>query len=270
MFVALLLSALLHALILLSLFTPVSHPLRRPEIVTVEYREGPRRKAEAKGARGRGGKARGIPLSSLVPKIKWDPTAQTDWTADTEEENHDFSGAGTLTMGQVKYTGYLWRMIDSNIEENPFLSEYNHTGKVSLRFEIDEKGRLLSLSATAADRVLKVIAARAVRAAIRNEDGHLQLPPKRMWINANFSWSSYQACETLRGHSANNLSFCHYAENKRRKFTAGEKAGTWLGAIAVHGPWAYEAIQEYNRQERHRKDQFNPFRKYELDPDWNL
>lgn len=223
-----------------------------------------------RGAPSRRGRSPNLSLKALSSRFNLNPPTSQDFTQESSSSEEGGGDDGILSAGESRFINSLWRMVDQYIEENPFLSEYNQTGKVSLRFDIDEAGRLTQLQATAANRVLKVIATRAVRKAVLNETGDISFPPRKMSIRADFHWSSYEACRSLRGPSGRSLSFCHYAENKRKNFSAGERMGTWVGAIAQHGPWAYEEIQKYNRQERRRKSQFNPFRKYELDPDWNL
>jgi hypothetical protein len=89
-------------------------------------------------------------------------------------------------------------------------------------------------------------------------------------IQARFSWSGYRMCESLRGIRGRNLSFCHYAENKRKTFSAEERAVTYAKGILQNGPWAYEEIQKYRREERRRRSQFDPFEEYRRDPDWGL
>jgi hypothetical protein len=230
-------------------------------------------------------RVRKIPLSSLVPKWMRSSPPPDDWAkvpgegefgagqAWSDSSKYDevqLSNGQGLSVEQANFVGALWRMIDQYIVENPFLSGYNHSGKAFFRFEVDESGRLLSLQAAAADRVLKVIAARAIRRAIQNDTGDLRFPTEPMVIHARFSWTNYQACDGLRGHRNRYLSFCHYAEYKRKSFSAGEKAATWAGAIYNHGPWAYEEIKKYKREEFRRNTQYNPFEEYERDRDWNL
>lgn len=278
-----LLSVFLHLLVLAALWAYHAPPRETHQTVTVIFRE-PLKAAPAGINRGAGqGKRRSVPLSALIPKLQMQvrdsnsPVEDTPEPAPTWAEGRAYEGYGEgppggLSMAQTQAISFLWRRIDRNIEDNPFLSEHNHTGKVFLRFDLDESGKLIpgTLNASASDRVLKVIAARAVRAAFRDEGSDTRAPLKRTRINARFSWSGYQACESLRGQSGNYLSFCHYAENKRKSFSGGERTATWASAIYNHGPWAYEDIQKYNREERRRESEFNPFKKYELDPDWNL
>ena len=225
-----------------------------------------------------------IPLSSLVPHFSIGPSSKTrpsepPTSLSSWRDSSFYDGIGSphssqrpnLNVEQISFAQSLWRAVDRNIEENPFLSEYNHTGQAFFRFMVDE-GKLVpgSLHASASDRILKVIAARALRSALDRDNEDVRWTTGSLWINARFSWSDYGACERLRGVDGNNLSFCHYAENKRKSFSVGEKTTTWLGALYQHGPWAYEDIQHYRRQERRRKSKFNPFEQYELDPDWNL
>lgn len=268
-------SLALHLFLLGFLSRPRIKPSDEPRAISVEFKDSVGVKGASKSPRrSRATKrAQAIPLSALVPRLMLKPPVNQDFTRDPdpiEESGGSSSASAGLTAQESRFITALWRMVDQSIEQNPFLSEYNQTGKVSMRFEIDEQGRLTKLQASAANRVLKVMAARAIRKAILNETGDIQFPPQKMSILADFNWASYEACQSLRGHSGNSLSFCHFAVNKRRKFSTGERVGTWAGAILNHGPWAYEEIQKYNRQESRRKSHFNPFRKYELDPDWNL
>lgn len=272
----LLYSVLLHLLVLWGarLKRPPRAP-QAPQEISIVYKEASGPLAGNGQSRTKQRIARAIPFAALVPKMRVKIQTEEDWTKDPDDGYQGGVGAfqtGGQTRDQVRFVASLWRMIDQYIEENPFLSEYNHTGEVSLSFEVDEAAHLVpkSLSAKAMDRVLKVIAVRAVRKALVNETGDVQPPFKRTWIHARFNWSSYQSCQSRRGYNGNQLSFCHYAENKKKTFSAGEKTATWVGAIYNHGPWAYEEIQKYQREESRRKSQFNPFTKYELDPDWNL
>tara|TARA_Y100001935_G_scaffold174858_1_gene144543 strand:+ start:2356 stop:3270 length:915 start_codon:yes stop_codon:yes gene_type:complete len=200
-----------------------------------------------------------------------DSEESSDWTNSKSYDGIGFVRNRKLTTRQISFAESLWRAIHRNIERNPYLSEYNHTGHVYFQFHV-ENGKILlkSLRASASDRVLKVIAARALRKAFANEHGDIYFPKKSMVINARFSWRSYKECETLEGIRGNFLSFCNYAENKRRSFTASERSDIWTKAILQHGFMAYEEIQKYNREENHRKFQFDPFEIYKQDPDWDL
>lgn len=273
---AALLSIALHIL-LFNLFTRVrlsSSPIAQP--IAIEFKDSTGVDVSRAASRSPpASRAKALPLKSLIPRLALNPPAHQDFTRDPDESTASMpspggTGSGELSAPESRFIMTLWRMVDQYVEENPFLSEYNQTGKVTLRFDIDEQGQISNLRASTDSRVLKVIAARALRKAVVNETGDVRFPPKKMSIVADFHWTSYEMCRTRRGHSGNTLSFCHYAENKRKKFSSGERIGTWASAIYNYGPWAYEEIQKYNREERRRKAQFNPFRKYELDPDWNL
>ncbi len=176
-----------------------------------------------------------------------------------------------MEMPEIRFVTSLYREIDKSLVNSPFLSEYGHIGQVFLGFDVDPAGGLIesSLRAKADDPVLKVIAARAIRKALANQNGELVLPRKQIRILTQFTWSDYQTCSHLRGGHKNQLSFCNYAEDKRKNFSTGERTATYLGALR-YGFDAVDEIKKYQREEMHRKTQFNPFEEYERDPDWNL
>lgn len=66
------------------------------------------------------------------------------------------------------------------IVDNPFLSEFGYTGTVTLRFEMTPEGKIAdrTLRVDARNPVLRVIALRALRKALRNEENELRLPPE--------------------------------------------------------------------------------------------
>ena len=282
LWLALVASALAHITLVLIFSLYSSEIPEAPQPITFEYAERPEtHSAMGEGKGHKKGGRKPISLSDLVPKIalgtpSTSPVDETldeaGWTDSHTYDRVDTSANNGMTMEQIDFVRSLWRVIDQSISDNPFLSEYNHTGKVFFRFEVDKNGHLenRSFHASALDRVLKVIAARAVRTALRNETGDVHFAHQRMLINARFTWSSYGACETLRGYWGNFLSFCHYAENKRKSFSTGERISDYAGAIWQHGPWAGEEIKNYNREERRRNAEFDPFEDLERDPDWNL
>jgi len=182
-----------------------------------------------------------------------------------------FDPYGDLEMPEIRFVQSLWREIDKAIINPTYLSEYGHFGKVFFVFDVDPDGNLIesSIRVQAEDRVLKVIAARAIRKAVLNINGELPKPRHLTKISSTFVWSDYQTCKSHRGSGKNTLSFCNYAEDKRKRFTAGEKAATYVDALK-YGFGAIEEIQKYNREEMRRNTQFNPFQEFERDPDWNL
>jgi hypothetical protein len=176
-----------------------------------------------------------------------------------------------MAMPEVRFVRSLWREIDKSIVNSPYLSEYGHFGTVHLSFQVGTDGKLIetTLHAQAEDRVLKVIAARAIRKALLNEKGELSLPTQGMSIHTQFTWSDYQTCSSLRGSTKNYLSFCNYAEDKRKNFSGTEKAAAYLSALQ-YGFGAIDEIKKYKREEMRRNTHFNPFEEFERDPDWNL
>lgn len=176
-----------------------------------------------------------------------------------------------LEMPEIKFMQSLWREIDKSVVNSPYLSEYGHTGGVLFQFDVDLDGRLIesTLRAQAEDRVLKVIAARAIRKALLNEKRELMLTGKRITIHTHFLWSDYQTCAHYKGIQKTHLSFCNYAEDKRKNFSTSEKAGQYLSSLK-YGFGAIDEIKKYKQEEMRQKTQFNPFQEYEQDPDWNL
>jgi hypothetical protein len=194
-----------------------------------------------------------------------------DWTQSAPYAFKLLDSSGGLPRNQVVFITALWRKINQSIEDNPFLSEYGHTGQIFFRFDVDQNGKLdaRSFHASGVDNVLKVIGARAIRKALRNEDGEIRSPRERVRIRARFTWSDYQTCASLGGIQNNFLSFCHYGVNKRKSFSKTETASTYLKA-AWYGPGMFEEIDKYHRQKSRRETEFDPFQGYRTDPDWNL
>lgn len=222
-----------------------------------------------------------LPTSEFLPQFSMNPSQRSaaveategpSWGADDKYNEVNLLGGNNMPAEEIRFIGSLYQMIDQAIVDNPSLSEYNHTGHVFFRFEVDEEDHIDSRTfrASAKDRVLKVIAARAIRKAIRNETGDVQFLHKRMVVNARFVWTDRAACPSFQGINNNFMSFCHYAENKRKSFSTGEKVGTYAGAIWQNGPWAVEEIKKYNREQRHRQTDYDPFDDLKRDPDWNL
>jgi len=199
------------------------------------------------------------------------PTSQNE-SSNSEEGSHvTFDPYEGMAMPEIRFVRSLWREIDKSIVNSPYLSEYGHIGKVHLSFQVGTDGKLIETSfhAQAEDRILKVIAARAIRKALLNETGELSLPTQGMTIHTQFAWSDYETCANLRGSTKNYLSFCNYAENKRKSFSGTEKAATYLSALQ-YGFDAIDEIKKYKREEMRRNTHFDPFEEFERDPDWNL
>jgi hypothetical protein len=194
-----------------------------------------------------------------------------NWNLSKNYLSNDLSSFDELSMDEVRFEKVLWKEIDQSIEESQYLSEYNHTGKIHIQFEIDRNGQLIeaSLRACGEDAVLKVYAMRALRKALLNENNEIKFLNINTKLFAQFSWSDYESCKSLRGINNKFLSFCHYAVNARKSFSAGERTATYLKALNS-GFGAIEEIQKYNREQSHREELFNPFEKLKNDRDWNL
>ncbi len=176
-----------------------------------------------------------------------------------------------MSMGRVRFIKSLWHTIDNSIVESAYLSEYGHVGQVVLTFEVTPDGQLYGnrIHARAENSILKVVAARAVRKAIKNETKELVFPNEKIKVEAQFLWARYSKCAQHRGTYQNVLSFCKYGEDNRKSFTVSEKTATYLGALK-YGPGVFEEIQKYRKEEDHRKTKFDPFEEFRRDPDYNL
>lgn len=171
----------------------------------------------------------------------------------------------------VRFATSLWTQIDQSIVESPYLSEYGHVGQVAFTFEISSEGKIVEsrFRAKAADPILKVVAARAIRTAIQNENNELVFPKKAVRFQANFTWASLAKCKELRGIHQSTLNFCKLGADQRKSFTASEKAATYLGALR-YGPGMIDEIKKYKRQEDHKNINFDPFESFRRDRDFDL
>ncbi len=192
------------------------------------------------------------------------------WTNSQKYVPDQMTDFDQLSIQDIRFEKALWKEIDQSISDSPYLSEYDHTGKVHLYFEITKNGQLDDslFRSCGADSVLKVLASRALRKALRNEHKEIPFPTKRTIFYAQFSWSDYSSCKKLKGIRQNYLSFCHYAENKRKSFSKGEKTLEYVKALN-YGLGAIEEIKKYNREENRRRTKFDPFEELRRDPDWN-
>ncbi len=192
--------------------------------------------------------------------------------ANGDDSTNDFMNPyNGLQMHEIRFVQSLWHEIDRSIVDSPYLSEYGHTGRVQLKFEIGMDGKLIesTLKANADDRVLKVIAARAVRKALMNERGQMVVLGERIAIETRFAWLDYRTCASLNGAAKTSLSFCRYAEDKRKSFSNGEKAQAYLSSLK-YGFDAIDEIRKYKQEEMRRDTGFNPFQEFEKDRDWDL
>lgn len=206
--------------------------------------------------------------SNMFKKI---PTQIDEHFANDSSTSHfpEFDSAAGLSMAQLGSIRSLWNEVDKAIVDNPYLSEFGYTGTVILKFELTPQGQIAdrTLRVDARNPILKVLALRALRKALRNENNELRLPSENILLTAQFSWSSYENCRRLKGTFRKSLSFCKYAENKLKDFSTKEKSLTYLSSLR-YGFGALEEIEKYNREESRRKTNFDPFEEYRRDPDW--
>lgn len=194
-----------------------------------------------------------------------------NWQSSGSFDSDSLTTYQGISNDEVRFLKQLWTKIDNSIWESPLLSEYGHTGKVFISLNVLKYGQIdePSIKIQTESDILKVVAMRAIRKAIKNEDLNIHFLEKNFQINTKFLWGSYEICRHSKGINKNNLSFCKYGENKRKSFTTSEKIETYLGAL-YHGFGALEEIEKYNKELDHRNTQFDPFVSLKNDPDYNL
>lgn len=194
-----------------------------------------------------------------------------EWTKSDSYGVNDLTAYADIPMDEVRFLGSLWNQVNKSIVSPPFLSEYGQLGRIHFQFVVDGDGRLRndSLRVRGENRILKVIAARALRKVIHEENHEMIKLGRPMKINAQFTWTHRRDCYNLQGVQKTFLSFCQHAENLRKTFSSGEKAATYLQALQ-YGTGAIEEIKKYRREEMRRNTGFDPFEDYRRDPDWDL
>ncbi len=89
----------------------------------------------------------------------------TEWKESYFYLSDGMTDYNDISTPDVHFLQSFWQQVDTNIENNPFLSEYGHVGTIFFQFNLNEKGELIneSLKVSSMDSVLKVIAIRAIR-----------------------------------------------------------------------------------------------------------
>ncbi len=169
----------------------------------------------------------------------------------------------------------VYTRIDSHLQFDSLLAQYNHFGAVLVQFNLDDHGLLLlnSLKVKAADPILKVHVLRAMQAGLSepmNETkGHRdQLNPV---YQAQFNFK--------KGSSENNFvrqnSFGRPAflfERTTEERPVADSLGGQLADLSLLGNplLMAEKIEKYNRKKRRDNLKFDPFDNYRHDPFYQL
>lgn len=186
--------------------------------------------------------------------------------ADDSEIGRALNPYGNQGVHEIRQNKTIWNDIFISIERPQFLEEYNHEGKVIVKFEVDGQGQLIeeSLRACAEDNVLKVLSVQSIRKALRRENSQKKISKH---YTASFHWS--ESCNSERATGIQDLHFCIKTRAKQRTFSKSEKAATYLKALS-YGFGAIEEIKKYNQEETRRENGFSPFEKLKNSPDWHL
>jgi hypothetical protein len=183
----------------------------------------------------------------------------------------DDIGYSDLNERQINFSYTVWTEINDAIVDSPLLAEYGQTGDVYLQFEVSSTGLIVedSIQVKAENKVLKVVALRSIRKAIRKDNLDLKAPETQTRIAAHFRWTPGSPCSNLQGANSNYLSFCRVSSVDRRTFSGTEKTSVYLSSL-MYGPGAMEEIKKYQQEENRRNTGFDPFQELKRDPDWNL
>ncbi len=202
----------------------------------------------------------------------------------------DFSAIAKYSVRSAFYRE-LHRAIDSHILFEHRLAEYDHFGYVFFRFAVNVDGTLIpeTLRASAQDRVLKVFAARALRAALAQpvaESLRLKSDLAPIWLATRFSYESRKnGCKTKTPPETSWLSFCRWSsdgpnhkdkwemiyDSVESRYTQREETDSNPNKheVAVMSTIPL-AEDDYIKRHKAKELGFNPFLKEEQDPDWEL
>lgn len=183
----------------------------------------------------------------------------------------------------------VFRRVESHLEWDDLLAQYNHVGKVYLKFAVRPDGQLVgnSLSAEALDPILKVRSARALRKGLALPFDYAKRLQREepLWMTARFFWVPKETCQNLQGVEGPYLSFCRNSGYKKLDVADAEEmdeAGAVVsetmddalhyGAMAFTvGPFGLpEEIKKRRLQKWRQRSGHDPFEKDRQDPDYHL
>lgn len=274
----LIISFLIHAFIFSFMNKLESVDLKtEPDILTVQLTEVQTKKKSPSDSGTKKSKFKnlssklGFQSAFHLSSIGDQPQGSSAWLDKQSYQGDEFSKFEGINAKQSLFLRTVWTEINDFIPDSPYLTEYGIVGTVSLSFEVDENGFLISdtLTAQTDQQILKVFAARSVRKSLRADNLDLVQPEKKTKIFARFEWTDQISCDQHQGLNKNYLSFCRKSKGQRKTFSKTEKAVAYLSALQ-YGPEMFDVIKKYNQQENRKKTQFDPFEDIKRDPDWNL
>lgn len=165
----------------------------------------------------------------------------------------------------------VYTRIDSHLQFDSLLAQYNHFGAVLVQFNLDDHGLLLlnTLKVKAADPILKVHVLRAMQAGLSEAANDTK-------ANHDQPGAAYQArFDFKRGNPGDNFikqqSFGQPMFVFQRSTTEKPIADNLVGQLAdvslLGNPLLIgEKIEKYNRKKRRENLKFDPFENYRRDP----
>ena len=165
----------------------------------------------------------------------------------------------------------VYTRIDSHLQFDSLLAQYNHFGAVLVQFNLDDHGLLLlnSLKVKAADPILKVHVLRAMQAGLSepmNETkGHRDQPSALYQAQFNFKKGSSEN-NFVRQQSFGRGVFL-FERTTEEKPVADSLSGQLADLSLLGNPLLVaEKIDKYNRKKRRENLKFDPFENYRHDP----
>lgn len=165
----------------------------------------------------------------------------------------------------------VYTRIDSHLQFDSLLAQYNHFGAVLVQFNLDDHGLLLlnSLKVKAADPILKVHVLRAMQAGLSE-------PANETKDRRDSASTTYEArFDFKRGDPAANFvkqqNFGQpvfvFQRLTGEKPVADSMAGQLADLSLLGNPLLIaEKIEKYNRKKRRENLKFDPFESYRRDP----
>ncbi|MCC2679050.1 MAG: hypothetical protein K0R29_1626 [Pseudobdellovibrio sp.] len=169
----------------------------------------------------------------------------------------------------------IYTKVDSNLNFDSILAQYNHFGRVYVQFELDEKGILKTenLKVDAKDSILKVHVLRAIKKSFSAENALLNSAKgdKGLLYQArfDFNFGNYQQnFSKQREFGRPVFSFRRFTEEKPVPEELLEQLLT--GGVSPNISSMYERWQKYNEKKRRKAVEFDPFSSYKNDPFYSL
>ncbi len=278
------LSAAIHGVF----FWLLSAPVRAPELappVQVEFIEveKPLVKAVPSQVTGGFGKSKSGVRRNLFPSSS--PIITLGAVGESKAFDHDdltdhhiYGEAQTDVFGENadwSFLKYLHQKIDEQLLFESVLAQWNHFGSVYLEFWIDYQGHLLpqKMRAKAADPILKVHSLRALRRALSEpfSEAKWNQTKQSILVRAKFDYILGDPGRNFEKQKAFSKRYLVFHRSTAEKPVPSNLADHLAsGGISIDPFQVYERWQKYNHKKKQVYTEFDPFKSYREDPDYQL